>query len=152
MQLDIKVEGERKFNHSIPKSSNVKTGVTRKQSTPNFPKNEHFLPSVTHTYVCLSIGKKFFWENLVCFVFLKHSFWDSCFCLITDGICKQKSQFWPTFVAYSVKQLGSWQLYIKSLLYIYTVLERSFVIIFTVCGLLSWAVYCIFYISVQRFC
>ena len=93
-----------------------------------------------------------FCENLACFVFLEHSFWDSCFCLITDGICKQKSQFWPTFVAYLVKQLGSWQLYIKSLLYIYTVLERSFVIIFTVCGLFSLAVYCIFYISVQRFC
>ena len=24
--------------------------VTRKQSTPNFPKNEHFLPSDTHTW------------------------------------------------------------------------------------------------------
>ena len=24
--------------------ANFKTGVTRKQSTPNFPKNEHFLP------------------------------------------------------------------------------------------------------------
>ena len=28
---------------------NLKTGVTRKQSTPNFPKNEHFLLSDTHT-------------------------------------------------------------------------------------------------------
>ena len=26
-------------------------GVSRKQSTPNFPKNEHFLPPDTHTYV-----------------------------------------------------------------------------------------------------
>ena len=24
--------------------ANLKTGVSRKQSTPNFPKNEHFLP------------------------------------------------------------------------------------------------------------
>ena len=31
-------------------------GVSRKQSTPNFPKNEHFLPLDTHTYV--SGGKK----------------------------------------------------------------------------------------------
>ena len=30
--------------------SNLKTGVSRKQSTPNFPKNEH-LPPDTHTYV-----------------------------------------------------------------------------------------------------
>ena len=34
----------------------------RKQSTPNFPKNEHFLPPDTHTYVrkgkkCLFFGK-----------------------------------------------------------------------------------------------
>ena len=26
-----------------------KVGVSRKQSTPNFPKNKHFLPSDTHT-------------------------------------------------------------------------------------------------------
>ena len=27
-----------------------------------------------------------FWENLACFVFLKHRFWDSPFCLITDDL------------------------------------------------------------------
>ena len=27
---------------------NLKTGVSRKQSTPNFPKKEHFLPPDTH--------------------------------------------------------------------------------------------------------
>ena len=43
--------------------------VSRKQSTPNFPKNEHFLPIF-----------------LACFVFLKHPFWDSPFCLITNDI------------------------------------------------------------------
>ena len=32
---------------------NLKTGVSRKQSTPNFPKNEPFLPADTHTYVAL---------------------------------------------------------------------------------------------------
>ena len=30
----------------------------KKQSTSNFPKNEHFLPPDTHTYVCVSGGKK----------------------------------------------------------------------------------------------
>ena len=41
------------------------------QSTPNLPKNEHFLPAVTHTCVCVLWGKKCsFLENLVCFVFL----------------------------------------------------------------------------------
>ena len=29
---------------------NLKTGVSRKQSMPNFPKNKHFLPPDTHTH------------------------------------------------------------------------------------------------------
>ena len=39
-------------------------GVLRKQSPPNYPKNEHFLPPDTHTYVRLSGGKKcsFYWK------------------------------------------------------------------------------------------
>ena len=43
----------------------TRTCVSRKESTPNFPKNEHFLTP---------------------FVFLKHPFWDSSFCLITHVI------------------------------------------------------------------
>ena len=38
------------------KWTNLKTGVSRKQSTPRFPKNEHFLPPDTHTYVYISGG------------------------------------------------------------------------------------------------
>ena len=92
------------------KSKNLKTVVSRKQSTPNFPKNEDFLPLTrtrtrlyfkktkhaknehflltdTYTYVCVSRGEKCsFSENLACFVFLKHPFWDSPFCLITDDM------------------------------------------------------------------
>ena len=33
-------------------------GVSRKQSMPNFPKNEHFLHPDTHTYMYVSGGKK----------------------------------------------------------------------------------------------
>ena len=33
-------------------------GVTRKQSTSNFPKNKHFLPPGIHTHVCVSGRKK----------------------------------------------------------------------------------------------
>ena len=36
----------------IIKRANLKTGVSRKQSTPSFPKNEHFLPPDTQTYLC----------------------------------------------------------------------------------------------------
>ena len=40
----------RTYNSSvIGKMANLKTGVSRKQSTPNFPKNEHFLPLGTQT-------------------------------------------------------------------------------------------------------
>ena len=38
--------------------ANLKTGVSRKQNTPNFPKNEHFLPPDTHTCMCVSGGNK----------------------------------------------------------------------------------------------
>ena len=40
----------------IGKRANLKTGVSRKQSMPNFPINEHFLPSDTHTHVFVSGG------------------------------------------------------------------------------------------------
>ena len=33
-------------------------GISRKQSTPNFPKNDNALPPDTYTYVCVSVGKK----------------------------------------------------------------------------------------------
>ena len=49
------------------------------QSTPNVPKNEHFLSPYTHTYVCVSGGKK-------C------SFLDSPFCHITDYCTENVSQ------------------------------------------------------------
>ena len=37
---------------------NLKMAVRRKQSTPNFPKNDYFLPSHPQTCVCLSGGTK----------------------------------------------------------------------------------------------
>ena len=55
----------------IRQKANLKTGVSRKQSTPNFPKNEHFLPSDTHTYKCVSGGKnvRFFGKfDVLCFL------------------------------------------------------------------------------------
>ena len=35
-----------------------KTGILRKQRVPNFPKNEHFSPAFSHTYMCVSGVKK----------------------------------------------------------------------------------------------
>ena len=65
-------------------------GVPRKQSTPNFPKNKHYLPPDTQTYVAYQgVRNVDFSENLSCFVFLKHKFWYSPFCLITDKVKNQ---------------------------------------------------------------
>ena len=36
----------------------IKLGVSKKQSTPNVPKNKHFLPPDKHAYVCVSGSKK----------------------------------------------------------------------------------------------
>ena len=55
----------------INKRVNLKTGVSRKQSTANFLKNEHFLPPDTHTNVCVLQGKKcsFFGKfGVLCFL------------------------------------------------------------------------------------
>ena len=47
----------------VGNKANLKTAVTRKQSTPNVPKNEHFLPTDTHVGVrfrgkkCSFLGK-----------------------------------------------------------------------------------------------
>ena len=46
-------------------------GVSRKQSTQNFPKNEPFLPSDTHTRVSVSRGKKYSFfgkTGMLCFL------------------------------------------------------------------------------------
>ena len=43
--------------------------VLQKKSTPNFPKNEHFLPLDTHTCVCVSKKCLFFWKfGVPCFL------------------------------------------------------------------------------------
>ena len=67
------------------------------KSTPNFPKNEHFLPLI-RTRTCAYQRVRNVWcayqgvrnvcfsENLACFVFMKHPFWDSPFCRITDDL------------------------------------------------------------------
>ena len=56
---------------TLPFKANLKTGVSKKQGTPNFPKNEHFLPPYTHTDVCVSGDKKclFFGKfGVLCFL------------------------------------------------------------------------------------
>ena len=59
----------------IRKRANLKTGVSRKPSSPNFPKNEHSLPPDTHPKMCVSgVRNVRFSENLACSVFLKHPF------------------------------------------------------------------------------
>ena len=40
-------------------SSNVQLGITHLVCMQNFPKDQNFLPPDTHTYLCVSEGKKF---------------------------------------------------------------------------------------------
>ena len=77
-----------RYNSSVMRQrANLKTGVSRKQSTQNFPKNEHFLLPNTDTYVCVSVFKKcLFFGKFGVLCFLETPFWDSPFCLITDEL------------------------------------------------------------------
>ena len=47
------------FSSVIRQKWNIKKEITRKESTSNFMKNKHFLPSDTHKYVCVSRGRKY---------------------------------------------------------------------------------------------
>ena len=83
--------------------ANLKTRVSRKQGTPNFPKNEHFFPPITHesaksralrVYVlaCLRV-----WLAFVIRVLCLRACYDAClaclglaysrFCLIIYFVC-----------------------------------------------------------------
>ena len=79
----------------IDRRANLKTGVSRKQGTPNFPKNEHFLPAdtCTRTFAYQALRNVRFSENLACFVFLKHLFWVLPFCLITSELIYSDKTF-----------------------------------------------------------
>ena len=67
---------------------NFKTGVSRKQSMPNFLKKQIFLTPWYAQGV-----RNVFSENLVSFVFLKHPLWNSPFCIITNLI-----MFWKVTI------------------------------------------------------
>ena len=60
------------------KGANLKTDVTRKQSMPNFPKNEHFLPSDTHTCVCVSGVRNVYFRKNLCALFCWNNFFEIC--------------------------------------------------------------------------
>ena len=68
----------------ITQKTNLRTGVTRKQSTPNFTKNEQILTPHTHTSVSISGDKKwlFFGKfGVLCFLVtpvLRFALWPYC--------------------------------------------------------------------------
>ena len=71
----------------ITYTSNLKTGVSRKQNLPNF-RRRNISNVLIRTRICAYQGVRNvrFSENLTCFIFLKDLFWDSPFCLITDEL------------------------------------------------------------------
>ena len=55
----------------LPQKSESQNGFFKKTKHAKFPKNEHFLPPDTHTYVCVSRGRKcsFFGKlGVLCFL------------------------------------------------------------------------------------
>ena len=77
--------GLRYFVGNKAKGRNLQTGVTRKQGTPNFPKNEHFFPPDTHTSVCVSGGDNcsFFGKfSVLCFLVTPVSRFAYNWCLV----------------------------------------------------------------------
>ena len=66
------------------KRANLETGVSGKQSIPDFLKKKHFLPLMrSRTCAYEWVRNVCFLEDLVYFVFLKQPIWDSSFCLCT---------------------------------------------------------------------
>ena len=66
---------------------NIKKGCFKKTKHVKFFKKGTFL---THLYTHVrvhGVSSVRFWENLTCFVFLKHPFCDSPFYLITGNLC-----------------------------------------------------------------
>ena len=53
----------------IKQKCESQNGCFKEKSTPNFWKNKHFLPRQTHTYVCLSGGKKCSFFGKLCVLF-----------------------------------------------------------------------------------
>ena len=87
------------YDNSSAIRQNLKMEVTRKQSTPNFPKNKHFLTPVIRQkgesqnggnkkakHAKFSERRKFFFGKfgLICFLFT--TFWDLPFFLISDEL------------------------------------------------------------------
>ena len=70
------------YSSVIRQMANLKKGVSRKQTTPNFPKTNIFYSLCTCAYQ--GVRNLCFLENMACFVFLKHLFSDPPFCIITD--------------------------------------------------------------------
>ena len=70
------------------KRASLKTGVWRKQSTPNSPKKPNISYPLIRTRTCpyQELRNVHFLGNLACFDFLERPFWDSHFCLINDDM------------------------------------------------------------------
>ena len=96
-------------------------GVTRKQSTPHFPKNEHFLPSNTHKCVCVLGGKKcwFFGKfDVLCFLVtpvLRYSLLPDCgridHTYIESFVEAGSQDFYSTLGHFSTSFTKRWQVW-----------------------------------------
>ena len=92
------------YRRQLAKRANLKSGVTRKQSTPKSPKKEHFL----------GVRNVRFSENMWCFVFLLFPFWDLPFSLITDELCFCEQIFLTSRFLFLNKVLLFWNLTLRA--------------------------------------
>ena len=99
--------GSVSWSFFVGNEENLKTGVAKKQSTPNFPKNEHFLPSDTYTgKKCSFFGKFgelcFLVTSVLRFALLPHyrrivQYMDCMRRFIQENSDQEKNQHWHTF-------------------------------------------------------
>ena len=89
---------------------NLKTGVSRKQSMPDFPKNEL---SLIRSRTCGYHGVRnvSFSENLACFVFLKHSLFETLLLMIIYRPKKPETSYLRLQILEKIHMKGALLLY-----------------------------------------
>ena len=81
------------YDGSMFVGNKAKERISRKQSTPNFPEKEHFLPPDTHTYVCVWVGKKCSFFRKICFL---------CFLITSVLRCAFLPYYWRVVHYFSI--------------------------------------------------
>ena len=89
----------------IKQKCESQNGCFKEKSTPNFWKNKHFLPRQTHTYVCLSGGKKCSFFGKICvLLFLETLVLRFTFLSLFRGNTVSEIETIASFLSYHIKK------------------------------------------------